>query len=204
MAPTLALDGDGPALAIGSAGGTRLRTALVGVAAAILDEGLDPAAAVERPRFHPAGALVNAEPGVDEDALERARGGRAAPCGAGRPCTTTSAVSASSRGAGAAGDPRRSGAARGAVRRPRRCQRGPDGGARRARRRGAICSIELRLALEHRLVAQPLPELDDEPPAVEVALEVEQERLDPPLARRRSAGSCRSRSPRGVPSVAPA
>ena len=55
MAPTLALDGDGLELAIGAAGGTRLRTALVGVAAAILDEGLEPQAAVDRPRFHPRG-----------------------------------------------------------------------------------------------------------------------------------------------------
>ena len=69
MAPTLAF-GSGVELAIGSAGGTRLRTALVGVAAGILDEGLDPAAAVERPRFHRAGDVVNAEPGVDERALE--------------------------------------------------------------------------------------------------------------------------------------
>ncbi len=69
MAPSLALAGDGIALAIGSAGGTRLRTALVGVAAAILDEGLDPQAAVDRPRVHRAGAVVNAEPGADEDAL---------------------------------------------------------------------------------------------------------------------------------------
>ena len=50
-------------------GGTRLRTALVTVAAGILDEGLEPQAAVDRPRFHPAGDVVNAEPGVDEDAL---------------------------------------------------------------------------------------------------------------------------------------
>ena len=42
MAPSLALDAEGLALAIGSAGGTRLRTALVGVAAGILDEGLEP------------------------------------------------------------------------------------------------------------------------------------------------------------------
>jgi len=69
MAPSLALDGDGLALAIGAAGGTRLRTALVGVAAGILDEGLEPQAAVERPRAHRAGELVNAEPGVDERAL---------------------------------------------------------------------------------------------------------------------------------------
>jgi gamma-glutamyltranspeptidase/glutathione hydrolase len=73
MAPTLAFAGDGIELAIGSAGGTRLRTALVGVAAGILDEGLDPVAAVERPRFHRAGDVVNAEPGVDEPALDDLR-----------------------------------------------------------------------------------------------------------------------------------
>lgn len=69
MAPSLALDRDGPTLAIGAAGGTRLRTALVTVAAGILDEGLEPQAAVERPRVHAAAGIVNAEPGADEDAL---------------------------------------------------------------------------------------------------------------------------------------
>ena len=69
MAPSLAVDDDGIVLAIGSAGGTRLRTALVGVAAGILDEGLEPVDAVARPRFHRAGEVVNAEPGVDEQAL---------------------------------------------------------------------------------------------------------------------------------------
>jgi gamma-glutamyltranspeptidase / glutathione hydrolase len=69
MAPSLALDRDGLALAIGAAGGTRLRTALVGVAAGILDEDLEPQRAVDRPRLHPAGEVVNAEPGVDDAAL---------------------------------------------------------------------------------------------------------------------------------------
>jgi gamma-glutamyltranspeptidase/glutathione hydrolase len=69
MAPSLALDAGGVALGIGAAGGTRLRTALVGVAAGILDEGLDPLDAVVRPRFHRAGDVLNAEPGVDEQAL---------------------------------------------------------------------------------------------------------------------------------------
>jgi gamma-glutamyltranspeptidase/glutathione hydrolase len=69
MAPSLALGADGPALAIGSAGGTRLRTALVTVASSILDEGLEPRAAVDRPRVHRAANVVNAEPGVDESAL---------------------------------------------------------------------------------------------------------------------------------------
>jgi gamma-glutamyltranspeptidase / glutathione hydrolase len=69
MAPTLAVDRDGLALAAGAAGGTRLRTALLGVIAGILDEGLSPDDAVARPRFHPAPEVVNAEPGVDEAAL---------------------------------------------------------------------------------------------------------------------------------------
>jgi gamma-glutamyltranspeptidase/glutathione hydrolase len=68
MAPAIALDGDGPALAIGAAGGTRLRTALVGVSSAVLDEGLSPQAAVDRPRVHRAGTTVNAEPGVEAGA----------------------------------------------------------------------------------------------------------------------------------------
>jgi gamma-glutamyltranspeptidase/glutathione hydrolase len=69
MAPSLAVAADGPVLAIGAAGGTRLRTALVGVTAAILDEGFEAGDAVTRPRFHPAGSTVHAEPGVDEDGL---------------------------------------------------------------------------------------------------------------------------------------
>jgi gamma-glutamyltranspeptidase/glutathione hydrolase len=69
MAPSLAFDTDGPALAIGSAGGTRLRTALVGVAAGVLDEGLEPQVAVDRPRVHPVGRVANAEPGIGDDAL---------------------------------------------------------------------------------------------------------------------------------------
>ncbi|TML27479.1 MAG: gamma-glutamyltranspeptidase [Actinobacteria bacterium] len=110
MAPTLALDGDGPVLAAGAAGGTRLRTALLGVVASIVDEGLSPTAAVARPRFHPALELVNAEPGVDENAL-------AALEEAGRTVRRWPAqhhyfggVSLVSRG-GPAADPRRNGAA---------------------------------------------------------------------------------------------
>ncbi len=69
MAPTLVFDADGLVLAAGAAGGTRLRTALVGVLTAMLDEGLEPQVAVDRPRVHPVGDVVNAEPGVGEDAL---------------------------------------------------------------------------------------------------------------------------------------
>jgi gamma-glutamyltranspeptidase/glutathione hydrolase len=111
MAPTLVFDPHGLELAIGSAGATRLRTALSTVLAAILDEGLDAESAASLPRVHPTPNLVDAEPGIDEAALalleERGRtvrrwedihhyfGG----------------VSCVGR-AGAAGDPRRSGEAR--------------------------------------------------------------------------------------------
>ena len=108
MAPSLAVASDGIVLAIGSAGGTRLRTALVGVAAGILDEGIEPVEAVARPRFHRAGEVLNAEPGVDEQALDelercglQVRRWRAQHHYFG-------GVSLLSR-AGAAGDPRRSG-----------------------------------------------------------------------------------------------
>ncbi|MEJ7792949.1 MAG: gamma-glutamyltransferase [Gaiellaceae bacterium] len=108
MAPSIAIGDDGLALAIGSAGGTRLRTALVGVASAILDEGLDPVAAVARPRFHPAGRVVNAEPGVDEDGLRRleTEGWKVRRWPAAH--HYFGGVSVVGRG-GAAGDPRRSG-----------------------------------------------------------------------------------------------
>jgi gamma-glutamyltranspeptidase / glutathione hydrolase len=70
MAPTLVLADGGLELAIGAAGGTRLRTALLTVLAGIVDGGLDAQAAVDAPRIHPAGDVVNAEPGADETALE--------------------------------------------------------------------------------------------------------------------------------------
>ena len=111
MAPTLAVDANGLALAVGAAGGTRLRSALAFVLAGILDETLAPQEAVDRPRFHPALDVVNAEPGVDEDALIRLES-------SGRTVRRWPAshhyfggVSAVGR-AGAAADPRRSGAVR--------------------------------------------------------------------------------------------
>jgi gamma-glutamyltranspeptidase/glutathione hydrolase len=111
MAPSVVLDEAGLVLALGAAGGTRLRSALLTVAAGILDEGLEPQDAVDRGRVHPAGELVHAEPGVDEEGLE-------ALAAAG--CTVRrwperhhyfGGVSALGR-TGAAADPRRSGATR--------------------------------------------------------------------------------------------
>ncbi len=77
MAPTLVVGEAGLEVAIGAAGGTRLRTALLLVTTAIVERGIEPQAAVEAPRFHPTPDAVNAEPGVDGDALaELERRGR--------------------------------------------------------------------------------------------------------------------------------
>jgi gamma-glutamyltranspeptidase / glutathione hydrolase len=110
MAPALAFDSEGLELAIGSAGATRLRTALSTVLAGVLDEGLDAEEAVARPRLHPTPALVDAEPGVDEDALTEleARGRTVRRWD--RLHHYFGGVGCVGR-AGAAGDPRRSGAA---------------------------------------------------------------------------------------------
>jgi gamma-glutamyltranspeptidase / glutathione hydrolase len=109
MAPTAALSADGRVeLALGAAGGTRLRTALVGVLAAVLHDGLDPQSAIDLPRFHPTPELINAEPGVDETWLEELeRSGRAVRRWPARH-HYFGGVSAVGR-AGAGADPRRSG-----------------------------------------------------------------------------------------------
>jgi gamma-glutamyltranspeptidase/glutathione hydrolase len=108
MAPTLVFDSNGLELAIGSAGATRLRTALATVLAAILDEGHDAETAVSLPRVHPTLEVVDAEPGVDEAALttleERGRTVRRWD----RLHHYFGGVSCVGR-AGAAGDPRRNG-----------------------------------------------------------------------------------------------
>jgi gamma-glutamyltranspeptidase/glutathione hydrolase len=113
MAPSLVFDDAGLELAIGSAGGTRLRTALVSVLAGIVDDGLEPQAAVDRPRLHPAGAVVNAEPGIDEHVLaELERRGRTVRRWPGRHHYFGGVTAIGRRGMAA--DPRRSGRARAA------------------------------------------------------------------------------------------
>ena len=109
MAPTLAFDDEGLELALGAAGGTRLRSALVGVLGRVLHDSATVQEAIDRPRFHPAAELVNAEPGVDERFLSALEAG-------GRTVRRWPAlhhyfggVSAVGR-TGAGADPRRSGA----------------------------------------------------------------------------------------------
>ena len=110
MAPTLAFDAEGLELAIGSAGATRLRTALATVLAAILDEGHDAETAVSLPRLHPTLELVDVEPGVDERALELLEESGRTVRRWERFHHYFGGVSCVGR-AGGAGDPRRSGAA---------------------------------------------------------------------------------------------
>jgi gamma-glutamyltranspeptidase / glutathione hydrolase len=111
MAPSIALDDDGLALAVGAAGGTRLRTALVGVASAVLGRDVHPQEAIDAGRAHPVGGLVHAEPGVAEDGLaELERRGRSVRRWPARH-HYFGGVSAIGR-SGPAADPRRSGAAR--------------------------------------------------------------------------------------------
>jgi gamma-glutamyltranspeptidase/glutathione hydrolase len=109
MAPTVVFDDDHLELALGAAGGTRLRTALLGVLGRVLHDGDSVQGAIDRARFHPTGRLVNAEPGVDETFL-------AALESEGRPVRRWPSlhhyfggVSAVGR-TGAGADPRRSGA----------------------------------------------------------------------------------------------
>ena len=110
MAPSFAFDGTGLVFAGGAAGGTRLRSALAQVTAGILDEGLEPQEAVSQPRLHPAARLVHLEPGFPDEVFE-------ALASAGLEVRAWPArhhyfggVSVVTRN-GAAGDPRRSGAA---------------------------------------------------------------------------------------------
>ena len=111
MAPLLAFGRERLALAAGAAGGTRLRSALVQVVSGILDDRLDPEDAVERPRLHPAGGLVHLEPGFSDEAKEALEGAgwRVAQWPEQHHYFGGVSVVAEE---GAAGDPRRSGAAR--------------------------------------------------------------------------------------------
>ena len=111
MSPTIGCDADGLRVAIGAAGGTRLRSALVQVLVGVLHEGVGAGDAVDRPRLHPVGNVVHLEPGFPDgvpEAMERA--GFAVRVWPARH-HYFGGVSLISR-SGAAGDPRRSGAAR--------------------------------------------------------------------------------------------
>ena len=70
MAPTVVLRDGRPEIALGSAGSNRIRSAIVQTVAAVVDGGMAAQAAVNSPRVHVEGPLVDAEPGVDDAALD--------------------------------------------------------------------------------------------------------------------------------------
>ena len=70
MAPTVVLRDGLPEVALGSAGSNRIRSAILQTILGVVNDGLAAQEAVDRPRVHWEGRLVEAEPGVDERALE--------------------------------------------------------------------------------------------------------------------------------------
>ena len=69
MAPTVVRGEDRPAVALGSGGSERIRSALTQVLVALLDDGSSLVDAVLAPRVHWDGALLQVEPGVDPVAV---------------------------------------------------------------------------------------------------------------------------------------
>jgi len=69
MSPTLALRDGNVVLGLGSAGSNRIRSAILQVVVRVLEEGMDADAAVHAGRLHFEAGTVQAEPGVDEEAL---------------------------------------------------------------------------------------------------------------------------------------
>jgi gamma-glutamyltranspeptidase/glutathione hydrolase len=69
MAPTVVLREGRPEVALGSAGSNRIRSAILQTILRVVDDGLPAQEAVGCPRVHYEGRAVEAEPGVDEEAL---------------------------------------------------------------------------------------------------------------------------------------
>ncbi|MEV6634107.1 gamma-glutamyltransferase [Actinoplanes sp. NPDC051470] len=70
MCPLVVIDDQGRLIvAAGSAGASRIRTALIDTLLGVLVDGLDLASAIARPRFHVVDGTVHAEPGLPESDL---------------------------------------------------------------------------------------------------------------------------------------
>ena len=111
MSPTICVDDGGLVVAAGAAGGTRLRPALLQTLVALLVDGLRPPEAVGRPRLHSTGEIVHLEPGFETSAVEALEAAGYEVRRWSAPHHYFGGVSLAGE-TGAAGDPRRSGAAR--------------------------------------------------------------------------------------------
>jgi gamma-glutamyltranspeptidase/glutathione hydrolase len=114
MAPSLVLVGGRPHLVVGSAGSIRLRAAILQIVVNVLDHGMSVAEAIDAPRVHLDGDVLQLEGGVDEAVADRLeRDGYRVARWAGRNLYfggASAVVFRESGGLEAAGDPRRSGA----------------------------------------------------------------------------------------------
>lgn len=70
MSPTVVLEDDAPRIVIGSAGSNRIRSAVLQTIVNTIDHGMSIEDAVRAPRVHFEDGMVQAEPGIDELALE--------------------------------------------------------------------------------------------------------------------------------------
>ena len=71
MSPSVVLRDGELELGLGSGGSNRIRSAITQVVLRVLADGMEVAEAVAAPRVHFEAGAVHAEPGVDEDALDR-------------------------------------------------------------------------------------------------------------------------------------
>ncbi|MBT3305685.1 MAG: gamma-glutamyltransferase [Alphaproteobacteria bacterium] len=71
MAPTLAFERDGRLTALGSGGSNRIRTAILQVLVNLFDFAMSAGDAVEAPRLHSEGGVLNIENGFPDGAIER-------------------------------------------------------------------------------------------------------------------------------------
>ena len=71
MAPTVVLRDGEIELGLGSAGSNRIRSAILQTIVRVVEEGMAAADAVRSPRLHYEQGIVQAEPGIDEAALQR-------------------------------------------------------------------------------------------------------------------------------------
>jgi gamma-glutamyltranspeptidase/glutathione hydrolase len=69
MSPTVVLRDGRPEVALGSAGSNRIRSAIVQTILRIVDDAMPAQEAVAAARVHYEGRVVEAEPGIDEEAL---------------------------------------------------------------------------------------------------------------------------------------
>jgi gamma-glutamyltranspeptidase/glutathione hydrolase len=71
MAPTVVLRDGEIVLGVGSAGSNRIRSAILQTVVRAVEQGMPVDAAIAAPRLHFEGGVVQAEPGIDEEALAR-------------------------------------------------------------------------------------------------------------------------------------